>query len=166
MSQFFIESTAGNLPPSVAQSFVTSPAIGEAIPALGVITFVDGNGIVFSASGSSITASVVSDGFLWEDKSADFQAQVQRGYFCTGVITANLPAAPAQGDSIIIYVDSASAVTIQTSGTQTIQIGAGQSTAGGTATSTAEGSTLTLVYRLSDNEFHAISEIGASWSLA
>lgn len=100
----------------------------------------------------------------WIDESTDFTAAVNNGYFCTGVLTVTLPANPAQGDTIIIYVDSVSVVTIQANSGQTIQVSENQSTSGGTAVSTAEGSSLSLVYRTSDTEWHSVSDNG-TWNL-
>lgn len=116
---------------------------------------------------STLTISVATDSFTWLDEAISFSATPQFGYFCTGVLTANLPATAglANGATIIIYVDSASVVTIQANAGQTIQVGSGQSSVAGTASSTAEGSVLTLAFRISDSEWHSISDQG-TWSLA
>lgn len=158
-------SGSGPLPPTVATSYQTDSGI--AIPA-GNILNVLGNSstIQTTGSGNTITIQVINDGFPWTDKAVTFNAVAQNGYFCTGTLTVNLPASPTQGNTIIVYVDSASVVTIQANTGQTIQVGNQQSTVAGTASSTAEGSTLTLVYRSSDTEWHAISDLGTSWTLA
>lgn len=153
---------AGNLPPSVSENFQTDS--GTAIPVANTIIF-HGVGGVFSASGNTVTFTTSNIEIVWLDESVTFSATAQHGYFCTGALTANLPATPSQGDTIIIYVDSASVVTIKANTGQTIQLGSTQSSAAGTAISTAEGSTLTLVYRTSDTEWHSISAEG-SWILA
>jgi len=165
MSQIFKAVTSGSLPPSVAQSFITSPATGTAVPAAGVLTFVNGNGIVFSASGSSVTASVINDGFPWTDEADSFPAFSQNGYFCTGTLTARLPvtAGLANGATVIIYVDSASAVTVQAQADQFIQVGHEDSVVGGKTISTALGSTLTLSFRIADTTWHTISSLG-TWT--
>ncbi len=163
MSQAIKNLASGPVPPSVAQSYVTDSGI--AIPAANILNVFGGSGITTSGAGNTITINVVDDGFPWTDKSITFNAIAQNGYFCTGVLTVNLPAAPTQGNTIIIYVDSASVVTVQANTGQTIQIGSGQSSVSGTATSTAEGSCLTLVYRVSDTEWHSIADNG-SWTLA
>ena len=138
--------------------------VGSAVPALNVLNILGGTGTQTTASGNTININVINDGFPWTDELVTFNAVAQNGYFCEGVLTVNLPAAPTQGNTIIIYVDSASVVTIQANTGQTIQIGNAQSTTAGTAVSTAEGSTVTLVYRTSDSEWHSISDLG-SWTL-
>ncbi len=163
MSQFWQGVTAGSLPPSVATTYHTDS--GDAVPAANILNVFGGTGTSTTGSGNTITINVINDGFPWTDEAISFAAQAQNGYFCTGVLTATLPAAPTQGNTIIIYVDSASAVTVQANAGQTIQIGSGQSSVAGTAISTAEGSTLTLVYRSSDSEWHSISDLG-TWALA
>lgn len=158
MSQFYQGVTSGSLPPAVPLQFTTDAGI--AVPVANNLNVLGGVGTTTTGAGSTITINVINDGFPWTDKFISFLAAPQNGYFCTGLLTATLPIAPTQGNTIIIYVDSASIVTIQASGSQTIQIGSGQSSAGGTASSNAEGSTLTLVYRSADNEWHGISVEG------
>jgi len=165
MSEFHIISTSAPPPPSVPTTFHTDN--GDAVPALNILNVVGGNGASTSGSGNTVTVTVVTDGMPWIDEAVTFNAAVQTGYFCTGTITANLPASAGllNGATIIIYVDSASVVTVQANAGQTIQIGSGQSSVAGTASSTAEGSTLTLVFRISDSEWHSISNEG-TWTLA
>jgi len=166
MSQIFKTLTSGGpIPPIIPTSFQTDNGI--AIPAANVLNVLGGNGASTSGSGNTVTVTVVTDGMPWIDEAVTFNAAVQTGYFCTGTITANLPASAGllNGATIIIYVDSASVVTVQANTGQTIQIGSGQSSVAGTASSTAEGSTLTLVFRISDSEWHSISNEG-TWSLA
>ena len=150
------------IPPDVATSYVTD--VGTAIPALNILNVLGGTGIETEGSGNTVTINVINNGFVWSDQTVTFNAVPQNGYFCEGVLTVNLPASPTQGNTIIIYVDNASAVTIQANTGQIIQVGSGQSTVAGTAVSTAEGSVLTLVYREDDTEWHSISDNG-TWTL-
>jgi hypothetical protein len=137
----------------------------SAVPAVNIIQVTQGNGTFTSLGASNqIKVNVINDGFPWTDKFISFLAVAQNGYFCTGLLTVTLPVAPTQGNTVIIYVDSASIVTIQASPGQTIQIGSGQSSIAGTAASNSEGSTLTLTYRTADTEWHAISVEG-TWTL-
>lgn len=163
MSQAGTIGIGGISPPAIPTSFQTDAGI--AVPAANILNVFGGTGIETSGAGNTLTVSVVNNGFTWTDQVVTFNAVEQNGYFCEGVLTVNLPAAPTQGNTIIIYVDSASVVIIQAAAGQTIQIGSGQSSVAGTASSTAEGSTVTLVFRSSDSEWHAISDSG-TWTLA
>ncbi len=167
MSQFFVGTTAGSLPPVVPTSFLLDDG-NSAVPLANVIIVHGATGVSTSLGASNqIVINVVTDGMPWIDEAVTFNAAPQTGYFCTGTLTANLPdsAGLVNGSTVIIYVDSASVVTIQANTGQTIQISGGQSMVAGTATSTAEGSVVTLVYRLADAEWHSISVEG-TWTLA
>jgi hypothetical protein len=154
-----------NSNPTIPTSFLLDDA-NLAVPAANVVVVHGENGVETSLGASNeIVLSVVNNGMTWTDQSVTFNALAQNGYFCTGVLTVNLPAAPTQGNTIIIYVDDSSVVTVQANTGQTIQIGSGQSSVAGTASSTSEGSCLTLVYRSSDSEWHSIADNG-SWTLA
>ena len=115
---------------------------------------------------STLTIAVTNDGFTWNDRAVSFLAVPQNGYFCTATLTATLPATPIQGNTVIIYVDAASVVTVMANTGQSIQVGDEISVVGGVAVSSPDyiGSTLTLVYRTIDTTWHTISLIG-SWSV-
>lgn len=141
---------------------------GGAVPPTANNINIVGTGAV-SVSGnpatSTLTISVTTDSFTWLDEATSFAANSQFGYFCTGLLTATLPASAGltNGATIIFYVDTASSVTIQANTGQQINIGSQLSSAGGTAFSNAEGSTLTLAFRIADSAWHGISSLG-SWS--
>lgn len=165
MSQICKPLTAsGPIPPNIPTSFVTDS--GTATPNANILNVMGGNGAQTSGSGNTITVNVITDGMPWLDEAINFNASVQTGYFCSGTITASLPASAGllNGATIIIYVDSASVVTVQANAGQTIQISNAQSSVAGTAKSTSEGSVLTLTYRIADTEWHSISAEG-TWGL-
>lgn len=141
---------------------------GGAVPPTANNINIVGSGAV-SVTGNSgtstLTISVVTDSFTWLDEAISFPALPQFGYFCTGALTATLPlsAGLANGATIIFYVDTASAVTIQANTGQQINISNNLSTSAGTAFSNAEGSTLTLAFRIADSTWHGISSLG-SWT--
>jgi hypothetical protein len=160
MSQFFQGTTAGSLPPVVATSYVTDSGI--AIPAANILNVIGGDGIQTSGAGNTLTINVVNDGFQWFEKVAGFTADVESGYFCNAALTVNLPASGGLvlGNSIIIYVDTVGAVTLQANTGQSIQVGDQISIAGGTSTSTDKGNMLELVFKPSDLTWHTIASMG------
>lgn len=99
------------------------------------------------------------------DKSTDFTAVVNNGYFCTAALTATLPAVATQGQIVIIETTTASNVIIDASGTDVIRMGSTASSAGGTATSSAAGNSVYLVYRSANTSWYSISTEG-TWVLA
>src|SRR5882672_2502797 len=139
MSQSGILSvSAAVLPSSVPTQFTTDSGI--AVPALNNLNVFGGSGASTTGAGSTITINVVNDGFPWSDQAVSFAAAVQNGYFCTAALTATLPTVGVvTGSTIIIYVDTASAVVIQAGAGQQIEISLNTSTVAGTATSTAQG---------------------------
>jgi len=166
MSQFFQNSGSITPPPSVATSYLLDDG-NSAVPAANVLKVLGGAG-TFTTLGdpNQIKVNVVNDGFPWSDQAVSFAAATQNGYFCTAALTATLPSAGlVSGSTVIIYVDTASAVTIQAAAGQQIEISQTLSSVAGTATSTAQGNIVQLVYRVSDLTWHAISSAG-SFTLA
>lgn len=159
MSQFYVSSSSGSLPPSVATSYVTDDGI--AIPSGNILNVLGGDGIETKGSGDTITVNVINDGFPWTDEGSDFVALPQRGYFCTAGLTATLTSLLLQtGTTVIIYVDTVSPVIIQAAPGQQIEISGNLSTVGGAATSTGQGNIVQLVFRVSDQTWHSISSQG------
>lgn len=165
MSHIIKSLAAGPVPPSVATSYVTNN--GTAIPVANVLNVLgDNTTATTSASGNTITVKVIDDGFTWSEQATSFNIAVENGYFVTAAATASLPptAGLTIGNACIIYVDSASSVTIQANTGQFIQYGQSSSVSGGTLASNAIGSTVELIFRPTDSTWHTISSEG-TWTL-
>jgi hypothetical protein len=164
MSQIIKSLASGPVPPSVATQYTTDSGI--AVPALNNLNVFGNGGVTTSGSGSTITITIINDGFPWSEEALSFAAAVQHGYFCTAALTATLPASGGLvlGNTIIIVVDTASTVTIQAGVGESIQVSSTISAAGGTASSNTRGSVLELVFRPSDLTWHTISSLGV-WTV-
>ncbi len=163
MSQFYVGVSAGSLPPSVPLQFTTDSGI--AIPAANNVNVFGGVGTETSASGSTITINVNTTSFNWSEQSLNFNAVVQNGYYCNNSLIVSLPATAGLniGDTIIVYVDTASTVTIQANTGQSIQVGNSISSSAGTAHSNTQGSLLELNFKPSDLTWHTIASMG-TWT--
>lgn len=163
MSQYTRIVTTGNLPPSVPIQFTTNA--GTAIPVANNLNVLGAGGTSTSGAGDTITINSVVGAAAWTDEAISFAAAVNNGYFCTAALTVTLPAAPTQGQFVIIETTTASSVVIQATGTQVIRMGSSASSAGGTATSAATGNSVYLVYRAVTTSWYSISTEG-TWSMA
>ena len=161
-----INLAAGPVPPAVPTQFTTDSGI--AVPAANNLNVFGGTGATTSGAGSTITITVKNDGFAWSEQNGDFAASIQNGYFCNVGLTVSLPATGGLviGNSVIIYVDTTSVVTVQANTGQFIQISENISASGGTAQSIINfrGQILELVFKPSDSTWHTISSLG-SWSV-
>lgn len=109
---------------------------------------------------NTLTITVSGGGFTWTDKAISFAAAAANGYFCTAALVATLPAAPSQGDTIIINTVTSSDVVIQANTGQTISLGITSSTVAGTATASNTGDSVTLVYRNTGATWRTIASEG------
>lgn len=155
--------SGGSAGPTVPTQFTTDN--GVAVPAANNLNVFGGIGSSTSGSGSTITINVESDSFDWSEKNADFNAQIQNGYYCNASLTATLPATSglAIGSTVIIYVDTSSTVGIRANAGQMIQVGNTISAAAGITFSNTQGAMLELNFKPSDTTWHTISSMG-SWT--
>jgi hypothetical protein len=151
------------LPPDIPIQFTTDNGI--AVPASNNLNVFGGTGTNTSASGSTITINVKSDGFTWSEQSSNFNAAIQNGYYCNAGLTVTLPATSGLviGNTIIIYVDTTSIITIQANTGQMIQVGDTVSVSAGTATNSKKGDVIELNFKPSDSTWHTIDMIG-TWT--
>lgn len=166
MSQIIKNLASGPVPPTVPTQFTTDSGI--AVPVANNLNVFGGVGATTSGSGSTITITVKNDGFAWSEQNSNFAASVQNGYFCNAGLTVTLPATGGLviGNSVIIYVDTTSVVTVQANTGQFIQISENISASSGTAQSIGgfRGQILELVFKPSDLTWHTISSLG-SWTV-
>lgn len=156
-----INTSSGPVPPTVATSYLLDDG-NSAVPAANILEVLGGSG-TFTSIGvpNQIKINIVNDGFPWSDQSVSFPALPQHGYFCTAALTVSMPTAGlVTGSTIIIYVDTANPVVLQAGAGQQIEISQSTSTIAGTATSTTTGNIVTLVFRVADTTWHAISSAG------
>lgn len=160
-----INTSSGPVPPTVATSYLLDDG-NSAVPSANILKVLGGSG-TFTSIGdpNQIKVNVINDGFAWSEKNADFPAVVQNGYYCNAALTVTLPdtAGLVIGNTIIIYVDTMSTVTIQANAGQLLQVGSAISTVGGTTSSNTQGALLELNFKPSDFTWHTISSMG-SWT--
>jgi hypothetical protein len=128
-----------------------------------------GDGISASVVGNpgthTLTISLVGDGsFIWANKSTDFNAVAEHGYFITGNAVATLPAAPAIGDTIKFFVQGAFTLTLRANTGQFIQFATNISSSAGTQSNTASGDACELVYNSTGTQWNAGPGFVGAWN--
>ena len=109
--------------------------------------------------------SLKSPLFTWIDIGISSTLASNTGYFVTAASTQTLPAVPAQGYTVKIVCDTASAVVVTASPGQTIRLSASASSVAGTFTNTARGDSLELFYRAATSQWIALNAVG-NWTVA
>lgn len=128
-------------------------------------TLTAGTNVTITNAANSITiAASGGSSFSWSDQGTNFSASSNNGYFCTAALTATLPASPSQGDTISIFCDTGSTVTVTANTGQKIRLGSSLSALAGTAACAVQGNSLNLVYRSSSAIWNAYSSVG-SWTI-
>lgn len=138
---------------------------GGAVPPTGNNINVVGTGGVLvtgNPGASTLTITVGGGGFTWTDKAASFNALAENGYFCTAALTATLPAAPAEGDTVEFICTTTGIVVVPNAG-QSIQINNVSTST--SATNSAAGDALELIYRSTGTTWWCLSKEGL-WMLA
>lgn len=164
MSQIIKTSSgSGPLPPSVATQYTCDT--GVAVPAANNLNVFGGVGATTNGSGSTITVTVVTDGFAWSEQTTNFNAAVENGYYCNNGLTVSLPATAGlvTGNTVIVFVDTSSTVTIQANTGQFIQVGSTISASAGSTVSNTRGANLELNFKVSDSTWHTIASMG-TWT--
>lgn len=135
------------LPPSVPTQFTTDN--GVAVPALNNLNVFGGTGATTSGSGSTITITVKSDGFLWNDVTGATQTiAAENGYITDrgAGVTYTLPASGTLGDTFII-TGKLGLWTLAQNANQQITFGSASTTVGvgGSLAATNLGDSITAV---------------------
>lgn len=143
------------IPTGVALT-ITGDSGGALSPTSNNWNLLGGPGITTSGSGSTLTINSV----VFTDQGSSITVSSDNGYFVTGAFAMTLPAAPAQGELVIIYADTTSTVTITANTGQVIRLGASVTSTAGSITSGARGDSITLRYRTSGAEWNAVGSTG------
>jgi hypothetical protein len=153
-----------NLDATVPLSFPTNS--GTAIPALNALTIVGIGSIRTSASGATVTIASTNEN-SWINQSTSTTITSNTNYFVTAGATLTFPAAPIQGDTIIVQTTSAITLVMDANSGQFIRFGTQLSSSGGTLTNspTNAGDTMTFTYRASDSTWYGRAAVG-NWGAA
>lgn len=146
--------------PGIPTTFVAN--VGSATPVANILNLLGSGDTITTGSGNTIT--IVSGGVGWTDEAVSFLAVVNNGYFCTAALTATLPAAPSQGNIVLIEADTTSAVVVKANAGQFIRLGSQVSAVGGQATSSHRGDSIYLVYRAATTTWNSLSTEG-TWAV-
>lgn len=133
--------------PTIPTQFTTDSGI--AVPAANNLNVFGGTGIATSGAGSTITITVVNDGFTWTDVTSATQTlAIENGYVTDrgGGVTYTLPATALLGNEIQI-VGKLGAWIVNQNANQQILLGSSSSTigVGGSIASTNVGDCVTLI---------------------
>lgn len=136
---------------------------GTAIPVANALNIVGLSGSKTSGAGATVT--VKSPPFSQVGSTAT--SSLNTGEFVTAAVTRTLPATAglADGDLVIYYCTTASALVITANTGQTIRVGTLVSSSAGSCTSTAIGDSITLRFDATAVSWRAVSLIG-TWILA
>ena len=161
MSNYTV-AVSSNVPTNVPINFVTNS--GTAVSSANTINVLGAGNVATAGSGNTVTITATTSAMTWTDEAISFTAAANNGYFATASITATLPAGAAQGNVVVIEVDTASAVTVKANTGQFIRLGAQISASAGQAVSSKQGDSLYLVYRNASSTWCSISTEG-TWAV-
>jgi hypothetical protein len=159
-SDFTVTAGAVSLLTTGAAKTITGDTGGALSPTANNWNILGGPGIITSGSASTLTIN----GMTFIDQGSSTVIASDTGYFVTAAATLTLPAAPTQGEKVIIYADTTSLVTVTGNTGQFIRLGNLITSAAGSISNTARGDSVTLVYRSSGSTWCRIATEG-NWDL-
>lgn len=150
-SSVFAVSAAGfvTLIPTGVALTITGNSGGALSPTSNNWNILGGPGVTTSGSGSTLTINSV----VFTDQGSSITVASDNGYFVTGAFVMTLPAAPLQGELVVIEVETTSTVTVTANTGQIIRRSAQVTSTAGSITSGARGDSLVLRYRAANAEW-------------